>query len=32
MNKKPVGSIGIDHIDAHVKEHFAPIGSLGDNA
>jgi hypothetical protein len=31
MNKEPFGSVRIDHIDAHVKEHFAPIGSLGDN-
>jgi hypothetical protein len=31
VNKKPFGSIRIDHIDAHVKKYFAPIGSLGDN-
>jgi hypothetical protein len=31
MNKEPFGSIRIDHIDAHVKEHCAPIGSLSDS-
>ena len=31
INKEPFGAIRIDHIDAHVKEHCEPIGSLSDN-
>jgi hypothetical protein len=31
INKKPFGSLPRHQIDAHVKEHFVPIGSLCDN-